>query len=208
MLTVPDGSAESFDAHVDWVACNLEYAPDRWAQVRARAHSLDVKVMPWVRLAHSNSGETIEHVKVKLSLLVDTAQAWGCDTILPNYEDEASTIRPSLVAEYLYGQEDWLGHTGWSTNGWLGNDIDYTAIADDPVLLQIFPTDLRWDPLDIEKKMGDCVYHAREKGFSYVGVTYQTYANARPGWYDCASHMHSTYPGNLIAGGDWGKWYQ
>jgi len=162
-----------------------------------------------VRLAHVEQGDTWEHVKQRLALLVLTAQSWGENTIIPNYENEAETFSPSLLTDHLYGVMDWDGDTGWSTQAWLPNDVDYTPFrVQDPALLQIFPKDLRWEPWQIQSKMGDCVWHAREKGFRYVGVTYQTYGEAVPSWYDCESHMHSTFPGNLIAHGQWGEWYR
>lgn len=206
MLTVPDGSAESF-VNVDWIACNLEHPPSQWDGARQRAAAQGVKVIPWVRLARIDQGETWEHVKQRLSLLKGTAQSWGEDTILPNYEDECETFPPDQVADYLYGSLGWGGNTGWSTLAWLANDPDFTAINDDPVLLQIFQKDNRWEPSQIPTKLGDCVAHARGKGFTYVGVTYQTYADALPSWYDCGAFMHSTFPGNVIAHGEWDKWY-
>lgn len=207
MLTVPDGSAESFDSSVSWVACNLAYAASQWSNVRARAASLGIKVVPWIRLAHAE--DNFEIVKQRLSLLISTAQAWGTDTILPNYENEAERFSPAAVADYLYGYADWDGLTGWSTQAWLPNRPDFTPLNKDPVLLQIFPQDNRWDPWEIPQKLGDCVAHARnDKGFTYVGVTYQTFGGANPSWYDCESFMHSTFSGNLIQPGQWGSWYR
>lgn len=202
---MPDGSAETFE-RVDWIGCNLEYAPAQWNDARARAASKGVKVMPWVRLAHVAEHDW-EHLKTQLALLVTTAQVWGADTILPNYEDEADTFAPADVADHLYNVLDWDGQTGWSTQAWLPNDPDFTALNRDPVLLQIFPTDAGWEPWQIETKLGDCVEHARAKGFAHVGVTYQTYADATPGWYDCGAFCHSTFPGNSIGSGQWGAWY-
>lgn len=206
MLTVPDGSAESF-SNVDWVACNMEYAPAQWANVRNRAKAQGAKVIPWIRLAHVEQGDTFEHVKQRLSLLMTTAVSWGEDTILPNYENEAGTFSPEQVADYLYGYANWDGLTGWSTQAWLPNDPDFMPLVEDPVLLQIFAADNRWEPWQIPIKLGDCVAHARDKGFTYVGVTYQTYGGAQPSWYDCGAFMHSTFPGNVIPHGDWPIWY-
>ena len=196
---MPDGSAESFTSDVDWIACNLEHGAHAWDGARARADALDIKVIPWVRLAHVKQGDTVENVKHKLKLLVDTAAVWQTDWILPNYEDEAETFPPNFVKLSL-DETGWKGNTGWSTLAWLPNGVDYTAMRNDPVLLQIFPTDLRWpkDYATIKAKMGDCIYHASQGGFQYVGVTYQTYDNATPSLYDVESYQHSVYPGNVI----------
>jgi hypothetical protein len=85
--------------------------------------------------------------------------------------------------------------------------VNWLPLKNDAVLLQIFPKDNRWAPIEVKQKMRDCVAHAREEGLWSVGVTYQTYADAQPEWYDVASFAHSTFPGNLIAHGDWPKWY-
>jgi hypothetical protein len=154
-----------------------------------------------------NQGEDFETIKQRLSLLMSTTIAWGGDTILPNYEDEANVFVPEMVADWLYGFADWDGKTGWSTQAWLPNTPNFAALKQDPVLLQIFPKDNNWEPWQIPAKMGDCVSHAREKGFTYVGVTYQTYGEAVPSWYDCASYMHSTFPGNVITAAQWEEWY-
>lgn len=130
------------------------------------------------------------------------------DTIIPNYEAEASTFAPADVAEHLYGFANWDGKTGWSTLAWLQNDVDWTPLTQDPVLLQIFPADNGWPVSEIGPRMGDCVAHARAEGFTFVGVTYQAYGNATPAWYDVESFQHSTFPGNVIAHGQWGSWYR
>lgn len=203
---MPDGSAESFTSDIEWIGCNLSFAPAQWENARQRADSLGVKVIPWVRLAHE--GDSFEDVKTKLNLLISTAQVWGSDTIIPNYEVEAGWFSPAAVADYLYGYANWDGKTGWSTLAWLQNDVDWSPIVKDPVLLQIFPKDNGWPVSEVNQKMGDCVAHARDEGFTYVGVTYQTYGDAVPGWFDVESHQHSTFPGNLIAHGQWGSWYR
>jgi len=206
----PDGSAQSFDNHIGWVACNLEYAPAQWNAVRQRAASMGIRCIPWIRLCHVHLGEDFETIKQRLALLTQTAINWGENLILPNYEDEAATYAPADVANHLYNVLDWDGDTGWSSLAWLLNDVDYRPINHDPMLLQIFPTDNRW-PFDksvIEAKMGDCVHHARvDKGFDYVGVTYQTYSGATPAIYDCQSYMHSVFSGNHIGHGQWGDWF-
>lgn len=208
MLTVPDGSAESFDNSVKWIGCNLEYAPTQWSTARARAQQFGVRTIPWIRLCHPEHGEDFETLKQRLSLLTLTAQAWGENVILPNYEVEASLYAPADVMNHLRNVLDWDGEVGWSTLAWLQNDVDWQPLDRDAALLQIFPKDNGWMVEEIPYRMADCVVHARQEGLTYVGVTYQTYAGATPQWYDVASYQHSTFPGNVIAHGQWSSWYQ
>lgn len=210
---MPDGSAESFTDDIGWIGCNLEYAASQWSKARQRAANLGIRTIPWIRLCHVEKGEDFETIKQRLSLLMATAISWGENLILPNYENEAETHSPHDVAEYLYGYANWDGETGWSTQAWLPNAVDFTLISDhgDPCLLQIFPTDLRWskDYATIKRNMGGSVYHARvDKGFNYVGVTYQTYDNATPDLFDVDSFMHSVFPGNKIGQGEWPLWFK
>jgi hypothetical protein len=202
---VPDGSAEYFNERVGWIGCNLEYPAEQWKAVRNRAFVRDIKVIPWIRLANQDDSATI--VQEKLHRLVEAARAWKTDTILPNYENEADRIAPVEI-EFMLKKTGWDGNTGFSMQGWLPNDPDYSPLAKYPVLLQIFPSDTRW-PKDygtIKQKMADCVKHARDKGFTYVGVTYQTYDGGSPAWYDCRSYQHSIFTGNLVT--DWDAWFQ
>jgi hypothetical protein len=168
--------------------------------------------VPWIRLCHPNMGEDFETIKQRLSLLMTTADSWGDRIILPNYEVEAETYHPSVVADYLYGYADWDGETGWSTLAWLPNDVNFRPFSDrgDPALLQIFPKDARWlyNYDIVNQKMGDCVYHARvHSGFDYVGVTYQTYDDISPLVFDTHSYAHSVFTGNLIGHGQWPHWF-
>ena len=202
-MTVPDGSAESF-SQIDWIACNLEHDPTKWDTARQRAASQNVKVIPWMRLA--NEHDTVFQFEQHIRYLINIARIWGCDTIMPNYENEAERYPPILAKETIK-DAGWTGNVGWSTQGWLPNDTDFGPINDDPVLLQIFPQDMRFPPDQVDQKIKDCVWHARvDHGFIYVGVTYQTYGNATHDWYPLEG-THSVYPGNEIKAADWVKWF-
>lgn len=202
---MPDGSAEYFDDSVGWVGCNLEYAAARWQAVISKAFTRGIKVIPWVRLA--NQQDTVVEVQDRLDLLVAAARLWRTDWILPNYENEADRIPPHTI-EFLLQETGWKGNVGFSTQAWLPNDPDFTPLGKYPVLLQIFPSDTKWpkDYATIKQKMSDCVIHARDKGFTYVGVTYQTYDDASPAWFDVESYQHSIYTGNLVT--DYSKWFR
>lgn len=206
-MTVADGSAESFDDSIAWVALNVgDYTPEQWDTARARADSFGVRVLPWARLAHVELGQTLDDVISKLELLVDTAYEWGSDWILPNYEKECETIPPADVADALK-QTGWDRETAWSTESWLPNSVDFSPIYDDPVLLQIFPEAMQGvDPPVSKETIGQYIRHARDKGFTYVGVTLQTYQQAEPSWYPL-DWTHSVYPGNEIHHGEWESWF-
>lgn len=195
-----------------------DYDYTQWQATVSYCNLRGIKVIPWARLAHIEHGETITTVRHWLDQLIFAAILWGCDTIMPNYEKEAETISPAEVIEQL-DQTIWEGNVGWSMQGWVPNGVDYSPITirNHPVLLQIFPADMyaifpddtRHDPEYVAKVTGDCVYHARmDKGFQYVGVTWQTYGDMRSGDFDCHSFQHSTFPGNLLARQDWAGWYQ
>lgn len=202
MLTVPDGSAEAFK-NVSWVACNLEYEASRWDSVRNRAANMGIEVFPWIRLA--NDKDTVFQFEQHIRHLVNIGRIWKSKWILPNYEKEAERFAPSLARSIL-NDTDWEGLTGWSTLGWLLNDVDYSPICNDPALLQIFPEDMKFPPEMVDEKVSDCVYNARvNHGFTYVGVTYQSYRSSHT-WFDC-DITHSVFTGNTIPASDWDLWF-
>lgn len=203
---MPDGSSRTFSG-VHWVALNVrDYPKESWGQTVEYARRGNIKVFPWGRLAHAEQGEGLEHCKRQLDNLRRAAEAWGSDTIIPNYENEAEVIPPVEIARYLYST--WRGKVGWSMQGWLPNDVKYHPICADPVLLQIFPADMQIAlfPSVIESVLRDCVAHARKHGFRYVGVTYQAYGNVTHALWDCTRY-HSIFPGNVVPASDWQWWF-
>lgn len=199
-----DNISEQKAAGMEWIACNVrDFAAQTWDTVRMKAAALGVPVFPWGRVGHPES-ETRRDAEDFLGNLVFIGHQWGSEWILPNLEKEAESIAPpGFCAEVLRGL-GFPGHVGWSTQAWLPNSVDFSPIAHDPVLLQIFPEDNRWTPEEIPQKMTDCLRHARDKGFVYAGVTYQTY-RAEPSWYDLTG-VHSFFTGDDIGPGNWDKW--
>ncbi|MEM3097518.1 MAG: hypothetical protein QXU32_02215 [Nitrososphaerales archaeon] len=190
-----------------WIALNIrDFAPIEWHVVRSRATLWGIEVYPWARLAHPGR-DSIAVLRQQLTNLVATAKSWGSRYILPNYEKEAETFSPEVVKKEL-DKLGWTGLVGWSTEGWLPNNVDYSPINKDPVLLQIFPEDMRLphDPSVINKTMLDCVKHARiDKGFTYVGVTYQTYRISSK-MFDLKG-THSLFTGDYVsANNEWPWW--
>jgi hypothetical protein len=208
LLRDPRGGVEDVlemrEAGVKWLALNVgDFPMTAWATVLNRAAAIGVAYLPWARLAQP--GEPSSAVQGKLELLAQVGRAWNAPAILPNYEKEAETVSPAAVAKMLL-MVDWPRLVGFSTQGWLANDVDFGPLNAHPVLLQCFPTDAGWQPADVRQKTLQCVTHARDKGFVYVGCTFQTYADALPDWYDIASFQHSLYPGDGLFG-QWGKWF-
>lgn len=146
--------------------------------------------------------------------MITAARLWNTNWIMPNYENESEVISPKDLRAHL--DVRWNGRTVWSSLGWLPNSVDFSPITRDPMLLQIFPSDMkgsfpgdtRHDPKHVAKIAGDCVQHARvDHGFTYVGVTWQTYHDMEAEDYDC-TNTHSTFPGNEISPDRWDAWYK
>lgn len=183
-------------AGIKWLALNLgdDHGWDDWRIVIERARAIDVVVMPWARC------RTIEDCYS----LLDTADLVSFHAIL-NLEDELKDeLTPARVSELI---RDFDVEVGISTVGWLYNSVDYLPLAGYPVLLQLFPTDMRRDPADLEQIQAECVFHAHAKGFTYTGITAQTYGDAVPEWYAYMNGgTRSFYTGDDIGAGNWSKW--
>lgn len=192
--------------HLRWVALNVrDYLPSDWQTVVSRCANAGVLTIPWARLAHPPF-EGAESAALMFARMAGAADAWGSGWILPNYENEADSTLPPLEAAEALDASGWTGRVAWSTQGWLPNTPDYSPMNSDPVLLQIFPEDMRWAPEDIAQKQADCVRHARaDKGFDHVGVTYQAY-RASPNWFDLSGN-HSIFPGDGKSASDWSAWF-
>jgi len=216
-LVNPSGGIEDVSEYghlVKWIALNVrDFSIRDWESksVISRAQSAGLKVIPWARLAHPPY-ENYLHARIYVKIMVEAARRWGSDWIIPNFENEAETTCPPWRAKEAIELSGWKGKVGWSTQGWLPGSsgggqegADYRPINQDPVLLQIFPEDLKLAPSEIESKQAGCILHARiDKGFTYVGVTYQTY-RALPDWYNL-SGTHSVFTGDAIVG-QWAKWF-
>lgn len=189
-------------AGMQWLALNVrEHAPAEWDVVRSRADALNMPCKPWARLGLPDQGETRDDCLVMLQTIYQACDAWG-ENGIPNVETEFERIFPpdELAAEIDHRIE------GLSSVAWLYNAVNFTPVAHLPLLLQIFKTDNRWTVDEIEKRQADCVLHAREKGFTYVGVTFQTYGGAQPSWYAYHSGTRSYFTGDDIGGGQWAPW--
>lgn len=183
-------------AGMEWLALNVGDGQEwnDWRTVIDRARPLGVVVIPWARCL----------TLTQCYDLLDLADLVAFHAIL-NIEDEfKDSVSPAKVAEIVADFPD--VQVGISTVAWLYNDVDYSPLEKLPVLLQVFPADNGWSPDQIEQRQSDCVQHARDQGFTYVGVTLQTYAGAEPGWYGYLKGARSLYTGDDVGAGNWGAW--
>jgi hypothetical protein len=192
--------AEMAAAGMKWLTVNVGDGLhwDDWRVVRERALPVGVEVFPWKRC----------RTVADCHDLLELADLFASRVIL-NIEDEfKDVLPPSLVASLLrdYTLQASALDVGISTVGWVYNSVDYEPLGDYPVLLQLFAADMRRDPAELEQIQADCVAHARDKGFTYVGVTFQTYGDAEPGWYAYHKGTRSYYTSDDIGGGQWGPW--
>lgn len=185
------------DAGMRWVACNVGDGQEwpAWGTVRARAASAGVVAFPWLRCM----------TVARLRHVIDVAGSSGCPVVILNIEDEfKSNLTPDVVRAEIDGS-GFDGEIGVSTVGWVYNDTDFSPLARLPFLLQVFWEDMRFDPSLMESKQRDCVGHARDKGITYVGVTFMT-VRSQPWWYDYHPGTRSYYTGDDIGGGNWAPW--
>jgi hypothetical protein len=193
--------AEMKAAGMAWLALNVGDGHDwlSWETVRRNARAADVETFPWKRCR--TLGECRE--------LLELGSSYAAKAIL-NIEDEFKDVcAPAKVAELVfeYSIHDAAFDVGISTVGWLYNDCTFLPLSNLPVLLQVFAADNKWAPAELQKRQAECVTHARDKGFTYVGVTYQTYAGAKPEWYAFAGGAtRSWFTADDIGGGRWGAW--
>lgn len=182
-------------AGMKWLALNVgdgQHWAD-WQVVIDRARANDVQVYPWMRCRTlQDCWDLLDHA--------DMVSTWG----ILNLEDELKDgVSPAAVAGLL---DDFDVEVGISSVAWLYNDVDFSPLAELPMLLQVFAQDNRWEPAELERKQRDCVTHARDKGFTYVGVTFQTYGEAEPDWYVYHDGTRSYFTGDDIGAGQWEAW--
>lgn len=183
------------NAGMRWLALNVgDHSWESWRVVVDRARAISLTVIPWARCY------TIEQIDRLLSIASDVSfQA------IVNVEDEfKSTLSPDDVAKRIAFYDD--VDSAISTPAWLYNDVDYRALSQTPFLLQLFASDMRREPRELEQIQKDCCLHAREKGIENVGVTFQTYFPAQPEWYSYWSGVRSYFTGDDIGQGSWSKW--
>lgn len=196
--------AEMKAAGMQYLALNIGDGQhwNDWRIVVNRARALDVNVFPWARCRTAD----------EVYALCDTADLVAFQVIV-NVEDEfKDTLPPKAVATLLRDFDEL--EIAISMPAWAYNDVDYAPLAEYPMLLQLFPQDMRIDPSELEQKQRDCVTHARDKGFTYVGITCQTYGEdgvsygkAKPEWYAYMNGgTRSLFTGDDVGASNWAAW--
>ena len=193
--------AEMKAAGIAWLALNVgdDQHWDDWQVVRDRADAAGVAVLPWARV----------RTMIELHDLMETADVFS-SRVIANIENEFETVLPPAKVAALLADYTLQSHAldaAISTVGWVYNAVDYSPLANYPVLLQLFPQDMKRDPAELEQIQADCVKHARERGFVHVGITAQTYGAAEPSWY---AYMNGTprsyFTGDDIGATNWAAW--
>ena len=183
-------------AGMDWLAMNIGDGQtwEDWKTVVDRCYQNSVVPIPWARC----------RTLVDLTSLMWEAEQVSFN-VIANLEDELKDVLPPNKVAATFSMFDQM-NIALSCPGWLYNDINYGALGRLPVLLQIFPQDAHWSFDQLEGKQDDCVEHARAKGFTWVGVTYQTYGGALPAWYSFNQGTRSYFTGDDIGAGNWEAW--
>ncbi len=159
-----------------------------------RAAIAGVVVIPWRRC----------YTRSDISDVLSTAKQNAVGLAILNIENEFETVLPPDEVMREIRASGFEGEVAISTVSWLYNATDFRPLGHLSFLLQIFPEDNRWDPATLPQKQADCVFHARDMGVTYVGVTLQTY-RADPAWFVYQRGTRSLYTGDDV-GAEWDAW--
>jgi hypothetical protein len=219
MLRNPRGGVENVEemwrAGIRWLAFNVrDYSVADWAIVRQRCHQYGVKYLPWARIG--NPGDSRETALEWCQRLMYIADAMREDQGLPdslaivNAETEikpvalGGVVTPDEVARIIGKRRQ----VAISTEGRLYHH-NWVPLVQQPLLLQIFPTDMgifQSATAVLAETLAD-VARARMYGFLNVGVTYQAYHEAPPSIYPFRSgSAWNIYAGDDVGIGNWSRW--
>jgi uncharacterized protein YraI len=205
MFVAPGGQSENgpqiAQAGYKWCAINVADGDgwDAWSESIRQFRAQGMRVPVWGRVQN-----------MPLESIMDIAIRNHVPVIL-NIEDEFKATPPAIWEQRIKAVK--AAHPTYtreiviSTVGWVYNDVNYLPIGHRPVLLQVFPSDMHRDPSELPLVTPACIAHAKQKGWRDVGVTFQTYADAQPSWYDFYSRAYSLFHGDGVgAQSAWNRW--
>jgi hypothetical protein len=212
-LRSPEGGAHDVAAMkaagFEAIFCNVgDFHPDAWGPVRERAAREGVVCGPWLRTADSQNRFDPQ----RLHSLVFIADAWGSPLVV-NSESELKGSGSEItqqIADAVRGRDAAL-----SMEPIPFANVDWTPLAEVPVLPQIFPPDQgqMYDVAAVKQ-----LWHGY--GVHCVYMTYATYGDMQPADYvldapyslytadDCGGNFERwratsyTYQGCVDSGGD------
>lgn len=137
---------------------------------------------------------------------LDYALQVGSDFCVLNIENEfETTLKPPVVAQAIVDSR-YTDPIMIDTVGWLYNATVYTPLVHLPLMLQVYQEDMKFPPEQLPKKVDDCLWHAREKGFTDIAVQFQSY-RADPSMYAFwGSKPRNFFTGNVCGAEGWAKW--
>lgn len=191
-LDKPDGSVENLTAMkaagFGGVFCNIhDYDPGLWMLIRNRAADQGMFCGPWARIDPLGQSFKVENIQN----LIDVAHNWGQPYVL-NAEREIDNTgsNATTVIKNMLGTDD----AAIIMEPWLFAGVDWTPVANIPMILEIFPAEA-----DAAKRPADCKGHAHAVGVKCVYFCFGTYGGMQPSDFNL-QRPYSIYTGNACGG--------
>lgn len=179
---------------ISGVFCNIgDYTPESWATIRNQASQQGMFCGVWLRTQVADNGPFSES---KLAYLIQVADEWQ-QPLIVNSERELDGTGNSctkLIAQYVGNRDGAV-----SMEAWLYNAVDWSPLANLPMLLQISP-----GYSAPSQKPYDCKAHAHLHGIKAVYFTFGTFGGQEPKDYDL-KEPYSLYHANASAP-NWSAW--
>lgn len=175
-LRNPQGGIENItamrEAGFEAIFCNIrDYEPYEWDTIRSKAAAAGVVCGPWLRTIDANSNFSSGH----LDYLIQVADTWEAPLIV-NSESElkdSGNELTKLIAEKLKGREAAI-----SMEAWPFANVDWTPLANVPILPQIFPIESYPSQFP-----DDCRDQWHIRGINCVVLTFGSFQEQNPSDY-------------------------
>jgi hypothetical protein len=196
VLRNPDGSDGNVQAMAQAgfgvVLCNVrDYPAESWQTIRDRAQAANVACGPWGRTATGDDWD-----EAMLQELVRVADEWRSPLVV-DAEKELDYSGDTLTRHIadVCGDRDWA----LSMEAWPFASVDWTPLADIPVLPQIFPAEV---PIASDPDGCRAQWHA--VGVRCVVFTFGAYMGMTPAMFDRLT-PYGVYTGDDM-GGQYAAW--